>query len=139
MVSLDADGQLNPAEAVTLIRKAEEEGAALAIGVRTKPARISEGFAAWLLGRLVGIRDPLCGLKVYRADLVKEYSRACGRRVGMELAVRIIRAGHRWVQQTVSTKPSERGSRYGKGLAAELNIAGAALALVPVALFDQKP
>jgi glycosyltransferase involved in cell wall biosynthesis len=139
VISLDADGQLNPAEAVMLVRKTEDEKAALAIGVRTRPARISEGFAAWLLGRLLGIRDPLCGLKVYRADLVRQYSGACGRRVGMELAVRIIRAGHRWVQEAVSTKPSERGSRYGKGLAAELNIAGAALALVPIALFDHKP
>ena len=134
-VTLDADGQLDPVEALNLVREADTAGAALAVGVRGQPARISERFAAGLLGWLVGMRDPLCGLKAYRVDLIRMFPDACGRRVGMELAVRAVRGGYRLVQQHISTAPrSTRGSRYGRGLAAELRIVGAALALVPVAL-----
>ncbi|MGH8759613.1 MAG: N-acetylneuraminate synthase family protein [Burkholderiales bacterium] len=139
-VSLDADGQLDPADAVSLVGEAEAAGAALAVGVRPAPARVSERFAARILGALVGVRDPLCGLKAYRVDLLQAFPSSCGRRVGMELAVRAIRSGHRLVQRKISSAPrSGEGSRYGRGLAAELRIAGAALALIPVALIGARP
>lgn len=134
-VSLDSDGQLDPVEAVNLVREGEAAGAALAVGVRPRPARISERFAAALLGMLVGVRDPLCGLKAYRVDLLEAYPNACGRRVGMELAVRAVRARYGVVQRRVSTESRPtRVSRYGRGVVAELRITGAALALVPLAL-----
>lgn len=136
VVSLDADGQLEPLEGVNLVCEAEAAGVAIALGVRRQPARISERFAAGILGPLIGVRDPLCGLKAYRVDLLKAYPRACGRRVGMELAVCAIRGGYGVVQRDISTMPrSTRDSRYGRGVVAELRIAGAAVALVPLALF----
>ena len=139
VVSLDADGQLDPGEAVRLVREAEAAGAALALGVRGQPARIAERFAAGLLRRLFGVRDPLCGLKAYRVDLLKRYPKACGRRVGMELAVCAIRGGFGLIQQDVSAAPrSSYNSRYGEGLVAELRIAGAALALAPLALLGRQ-
>jgi glycosyltransferase involved in cell wall biosynthesis len=135
-LSLDGDGQLDPAEAASLVCEAEAAGAAVAIGVRPRPARLAERFAGRLLEALVGIRDPLCGLKAYRADVVRAFPGACGRRVGMELAVRATRAGYGVVQRGISTTPrSGRGSRYGSGVATEVRIAAAALALVPVAVF----
>jgi glycosyltransferase involved in cell wall biosynthesis len=139
VVSLDADGQLDPADAMSLVREAETVGAALAVGVRPAPARVSERFAARILGALVGVRDPLCGLKAYRIDLLRAFPSSYGRRVGMELAVRAIRSGYSMVQRCVSTvpRPTQR-SRYGGGVAAELRIAGAALALVPVALMGAR-
>ncbi|PYO39987.1 MAG: hypothetical protein DMD33_19175 [Gemmatimonadetes bacterium] len=139
-VSLDADGQLDPVDAMGLVREAEAAGVALAVGVRHKPARISERFAARILGALVGVRDPLCGLKAYRVDLLRAFPSACGRRVGMELAVRAVRSGYGLVQRNISSTPrSTARSRYGRGLIAELRIAGAALALVPVALIGVRP
>jgi glycosyltransferase involved in cell wall biosynthesis len=139
VVTLDADGQLDPGEAVRLVSEAEAAGASLALGVRGEPARISERFAGGLLRALFGVLDPLCGLKAYRVDLLKRYPEACGRRVGMELAVCAIRGGFGVVQRDVSAAPrSSHNSRYGEGLAAELRIAGAALALVPLALVGRQ-
>src|SRR5207245_2828921 len=105
VVSLDADGQLDPADAVKLVQEAEKAGAALGIGVRPAPARASERFAAQVLGALVGVHDPLCGLKAYRVDLLRAFPSSYGRRVGMELAVRAVRSGYAMVQRPVVTAP----------------------------------
>ena len=133
-VSLDADGQLDPVEALHLVHDAEAAGAAIAVGIRPQPARFSEWIASRLLYALVGIRDPLCGLKAYRVDVVRKFPDSCGRRVGMELAVRAVRGGYALAQANVSMEPRPKhGSRYGRGLAAEVRIVGAAMALVPMA------
>lgn len=135
VASVDGDGQLDPLEAARLMQEAEAAGVGVAVGIRSAHPRRSEQFAAWLLSHLFGVIDPLCGLKVYRADVIRRFGSSCGRRVGMELAVRAARNGVGLLQKPISTRPSERsGSRYGRGLKAELRIVGATLMLAPLAL-----
>jgi glycosyltransferase involved in cell wall biosynthesis len=133
--SVDGDGQLDPFEAARLADEAEAAGVGVAVGIRQMHPRRSEKFAAWMTSRLFGVTDPLCGLKVYRVDVIRDFARACGRRVGMELAIRATREGRGLLQKSISTKPSGREeSRYGRGWIAELTILAAALMLAPMAL-----
>lgn len=134
VASLDADGQLDPIEAARLAWEAEAAGVGVAIGIRPAHPRRSEQFAAWLLSHLFGVIDPLCGLKVYRAEIIRKFARSCGRRVGMELAIRAVRDGAGVLQKQISTRPSGRvESRYGRGLKTELRIVMATLVLTPLA------
>jgi glycosyltransferase involved in cell wall biosynthesis len=133
--SVDGDGQLDPFEAAKLADEAEAAGVGVAVGIRPMHPRRSEKFAAWMTSRLFGVTDPLCGLKVYRVDVIRDFADACGRRVGMELAIRAAREGRGLLQKRVSTTPSVReGSRYGRGWKAEIRILTAALMLAPMAL-----
>jgi glycosyltransferase involved in cell wall biosynthesis len=135
VVTLDADGQLDPRDAVALIEMAEDADVPLALGIRPAHARAAERFASWLVEKLVGVSDPLCGIKAYRSDLLRAYAPRAGRRVAMELAVAAAAQGHGFVQRPVATAPSARaGSRYGHGVRSELRILGATLALMPVAV-----
>jgi glycosyltransferase involved in cell wall biosynthesis len=135
VVTLDADGQLDPSEAAAIVNESEAAGADVGIGIRPQHARSAERFAARVTSRLFGVLDPLCGLKAYRPRIIRRFSRACGRRVGMELAVRAAASGARIVQRPVSIRPSGRtGSRYGHGLWSEIRIVAATLTLVPAAL-----
>lgn len=131
VVTLDADGQLDPVEAAALVSGADAAAVDVAVGIRPAPARVSERFASTLVSTLFGITDPLCGLKAYRVDIIHRFSEACGRRVGMELAVRAAAARCSILQRPVSIRPAERhGSRYGRGLWSEVRIVAAALALL---------
>jgi glycosyltransferase involved in cell wall biosynthesis len=133
--SVDGDGQLDPFEAAKLADEADAVGVAVAVGIRPAHPRRAEKFAAWMTSRLFGVTDPLCGLKVYRVDIIRRFADACGRRVGMELAVRAAKARVGLLQKPVSTRPSARAdSRYGRGVRAELRILAAALMLAPIAL-----
>jgi glycosyltransferase involved in cell wall biosynthesis len=140
VVTLDADGQLDPMEAAALVNEAEAAGADVGIGIRRSPARVSERFAALVTRRLFGVIDPLCGLKAYRPDVIRRFSAACGRRVGMELAVRAAASGRRLVQRPVSIRPAaRRGSRFGHGLWSEIRIVAATLTLLGAALPGARP
>jgi glycosyltransferase involved in cell wall biosynthesis len=135
VASVDGDGQLDPLEAAKLADEAEAAGVGVAVGIRPMHPRRSERFAAWMTSRLFGVTDPLCGLKVYRVDVIRDFASACGRRVGMELAIRAAREGRGLLQKRISTRPSARsGSRYGRGWVAEIQILAAALMLAPMAL-----
>jgi glycosyltransferase involved in cell wall biosynthesis len=135
VVTLDADGQLDPAEAASLVAAADAAGVDVAVGIRPAPARVSERFAAGLASTLFGIIDPLCGLKAYRPSIIQRFSASCGRRVGMELAVRAAAAWLGVLQRPVSIRPAARhGSRYGRGLWSEVRIVAATLALLACAV-----
>ena len=134
VVSLDADGQLDPAEAASLVAAADAAGVDIAVGIRPEPARLSERFAAYLASTLFGVTDPLCGMKAYRPAIIRRFSKSCGRRVGMELAVRAAAARYGMLQRPVSIRPAARHTRYGRGLWSEVRIVAAALALLPCVL-----
>jgi glycosyltransferase involved in cell wall biosynthesis len=67
-VTLDADGQHDP-ELLPHILNLLEEGADVVIGVRSRYARLAEHIFAYVTRLRYGIRDPLCGLKAYRASV----------------------------------------------------------------------
>jgi glycosyltransferase involved in cell wall biosynthesis len=138
--SVDGDGQIDPADVLPLVRAAEECGAVMGSGLRPRTARRSEYVASWLLGAFVGLRDPLCGLKAYRADFIRDHLDACGRHIGMELAVRAAKTSAGIVQRTIHPRRRLADmSRFGNGLKAELRILRATIALLPLAALGAKP
>lgn len=86
-ITLDADGQHDPSLLPHML-KLLDEGADVVIGIRSQRARLAENLFAGLTTLLYGIRDPLCGMKAYRASVYEQ----CGHfdsyhSIGTELAL----------------------------------------------------
>jgi glycosyltransferase involved in cell wall biosynthesis len=101
VVTLDADGQLDPHEAAATVRQAEAAGATVFIGRRARPPRLIERIAAPLFRRIFGIEDPFCGMKAFRADVLRRYLDYAGKHVNLALSVKAVRAGERLYQAPV--------------------------------------
>jgi hypothetical protein len=67
-VTLDVDGQ-HDAKLLPHILRLLEDAADIVIGVRSRHARLAEHIFACVTRLRYGIRDPLCGLKAYRASV----------------------------------------------------------------------
>jgi glycosyltransferase involved in cell wall biosynthesis len=112
-VTLDADGQLDPRDAVALVRGAEQAGAAVAVGIREHPPRILERLAAAVCRAVFGIVDPFCGVKAVRIDIVRRYKNYAGRNVNLALVVKALLGGDKLHQAPVRSAPRVAGvSRF---------------------------
>lgn len=132
IVTLDADGQHDPA-LVDRLLAALDAGADVVLGVRSRRARIGEHlFAAYTTLRW-GVRDPLCGLKGYRAGVF----RALGHfdsygSIGTELMLFALRRGLRVEQVPFEVRDRDGQPRFGRRLAANRKILRAlVLAMLP--------
>ena len=124
VVTLDADGQHDPAVLGDVLEPLRDRSADLVLGVRPAPAR----FAEWIFNGYVrmryGVPDILCGLKGYRMDLYREHGRFDGTRsVGTELALAGLARGV--ATSVVPVRVSARSggtARFGSALHANLRI-----------------
>jgi glycosyltransferase involved in cell wall biosynthesis len=121
-VTLDADGQHNTAT-ISLFARELEAGADIVVGVRDCTQRWAEKLFALIATALWNIRDPLCGMKGYRLDLL----RCAGRfdtyiSVGTEFCIRAARSGCVIRQVPVPTKQRNGAPRFGSGLRANIHI-----------------
>lgn len=91
IVTFDADGQHDPENLPTVIDMLRS-GSDLAVGIRPARARIAEKLFALVIWARYGLRDPLCGLKGYRATLYQEAGRfdSC-QSIGTQLALHAAR------------------------------------------------
>jgi hypothetical protein len=134
VVTLDADGQLSAHEAAKLVSDAIRAGAVVAVGIRSEPARITERFASRLLSGVLGIRDPLCGMKAFRIDVLRQHLSSAGSHINMDLVARIVLAGGWLYQAPINTRPRNSGkSRFG-GMRSELHILRATFEVLWLAL-----
>ena len=69
-ITLDADGQHDP-NFIKLFINQLENGKEMVLGVRDKPARISERIFSYWTSRYMNIQDPLCGMKAYKLSVYK--------------------------------------------------------------------
>lgn len=121
-ITLDADGQ-HTASSIWLFTRAFEAGADLVVGIRDRRQRWAETFFSFVAKFLWDIRDPLCGMKGYRLDLL----RAAGRfdtysSIGTEFCIRAARSGCVIYQVPVPTLSRIGISRFGGGLLPNLRI-----------------
>ncbi|WP_417317864.1 glycosyltransferase family 2 protein [Emcibacter sp.] len=72
-LSIDADNQHCPDCIPELVRPLQEGQAIVSIGVRPKPARLSEALFRLYTRARWGIRDILCGMKAYDTEALKNY------------------------------------------------------------------
>src|SRR6185295_15627379 len=103
IVTMDADGQHQPELVAKYV--AELEKVDLVLGVRDRRQRISEHVFAAVAGALYGIRDPLCGMKGYRAEVYDELGHFDSyRSIGTELPLFGVKRGHKFTQLPVMTR-----------------------------------
>ena len=69
VVTMDADGEHDPAVLSDFYRLLIEEQVPLVLGRRAKPARIGEYIFVWGIRVWLGIGDILCGCKGYRMEV----------------------------------------------------------------------
>ncbi len=122
IITIDADGQHNPAQLTQMIALLEE-GNELVLGVRDRFARIGETIFARCANFLWGVADPMCGMKGYATSL---YIRA-GRfdrykLIGSELAVRSIVAGCPTAKMDIIVRDRLDAPRFGRLLSANWRI-----------------
>lgn len=113
-VTLDADGQHDP-ELLPRMLKLLEEGADVVIGIRTRRARLTEHLFAMLTILMYGIRDPLCGMKAYRASVYEERGHFDSyRSIGTELALFAVRRRMRVEQVKFKVRERADAARFGR-------------------------
>lgn len=122
-VTFDADGQLDADDILRFADIAHREESDVVIGVRDYRNRTSEYLLAWYGRWRFGIRDPLCGMKLYRLTSARRhFPFDQAKLVGMELAFRMATGGCRISEATIHVTPRLGDSRYGSALRGNLKI-----------------
>jgi glycosyltransferase involved in cell wall biosynthesis len=129
-VTVDSDGQFSVDDVAFNLAAADEAGAQIMAGARESLPRLSEKLAAACLKPLLGIRDPFCGVKAFRAEIVARYGATAGRRVNLEMLARAKLGGARVVERVLNVTQRRFGaSRFG-GLGGERRLIVAFLAVL---------
>ena len=126
VVTLDADGEHDPALLARFRDAMLFDGAQLVIGVRARKQRVAETVMGWYIRRRFGVRDILCGMKGYDLDLWRAnggFDHARG--IGTELAVNSMRRGVTAVEIPVSGTRRVDAPRFDRPLRANLRIMAA--------------
>lgn len=71
IITLDADGQHLP-ELIAKFVEILEGNVDVVMGIRSQRQRLAEHFFAWYTNLRYGIKDPLCGMKGYKACLYRK-------------------------------------------------------------------
>lgn len=122
ILTIDADGQHNIDDLDHIINLLTS-GSNVFVGVRPSFQRWSEILFGWLGARLWGIRDPLCGLKGYRREVLNWYGRFdTYRSIGTELALTAAASGIRIDQMPIKVNPRFGSSRFGGKIKANIRI-----------------
>ena len=119
VVSLDADLQNDPADIPAMVRKLEESGSDMVIGVRVNRAdtwnrkmqsKIGNGVRNWITGD--HITDTGCSLKLVKREAIDDVRLFTGMHRFLPTLVRY--AGYRVVEMPVNHRPRKFGtSKYG--------------------------
>lgn len=130
LITVDADGQHNPAQLSEMIGYLDQ-GYQLVLGERDRLQRISEVVFARVACRRWRIRDPLCGMKAYSAELYRKAGRfdSC-HSIGSELAVRSVVDGARVATMAIITRDRLDAPRFGRRFSANMRILRAMFVLL---------
>jgi glycosyltransferase involved in cell wall biosynthesis len=122
IISMDADGQHDPATLPTFI-KALEDGAEVVIGIRDQLQRFAEHFFAFVASVLWKINDPLCGMKGYTVDIYRELGHFDSYdSIGTELAIFAARRQKYIYQVPIRTRPRLDKPRFGNRFRSNVRI-----------------
>lgn len=117
-ITLDGDGQHSPAT-LELFKEKLANGADVVVGVRDRHQRFAESLFAFVGKHFYGVRDPLCGMKGYRLDLLSRADHFDSyRSIGTELTLRASRSNCRIEEVDVLTRDRTGQSRFGNGVIA---------------------
>lgn len=127
IITVDGDGQHAPTLLQAFIDQIDA-GADVVIGIRSKRQRWAEDLFAGYTSLRFGIKDPLCGMKAYRARI---YS-ALGHfdsyaSIGTELMLFAAMKGYRFSQIRFDVRERSGSSRFGQALDGNYKICRALL------------
>jgi len=119
---MDADGQHNPINLLKFI-DALSSGSEMVIGVRPSKQRFSESIFSCYTKLRFGIKDPLCGMKGYKAELYNFLGHfdSYGS-IGTELMMVAAINRFKFVQLKIKISHRSGDSRFGDSLIANLKI-----------------
>jgi glycosyltransferase involved in cell wall biosynthesis len=121
-VTMDADGQHDPM-LLEIYRQELESGAELVVGQRDRTQRWSEMLFGTITSMIWGLKDPLCGMKGYRIDLLMHLENLnTYQSIGTELAMRLVKGKALIAQPKIKTRSRTGLSRFGSGLKANIRI-----------------
>jgi glycosyltransferase involved in cell wall biosynthesis len=135
VLTMDADGQ-HRAAAIAQFIAAAAAGADVVIGVRNRKQRLAEHVFAWVTRSYLGIRDPLCGMKLYRIGIYRALGHFDSyKSIGTELMLYAACNGSRLAQVPIATPERQGAPRFGSGLRPNLRILMALLRFLRRAVF----
>lgn len=127
IVTTDADGEINPS-LIPIIFNELEKGFDIVIGVRSNISRFAEKISALFTFVMWGIGDPLCGLKGYKAQALKEVNHLYTYdSYGTEILYNFLVKGFKFSSIFVDITPREDHSRIGSVFTANFKIMKALL------------
>lgn len=129
-ITVDADGQHNPAQIGNFIRHLEE-GCDLVMGNRHRYQRIAEVIFARVAWMLWKVSDPVCGMKAYHMDWYRKFGYFDSfHSIGTELAIRSIASGCKFIEVPIVTRERLDAPRFARTFAANMKILRAMAILV---------
>lgn len=114
LLTMDADGQHDPRSVQLMIQSMLADDVDLIVGQRQESARFSEWLYCKYFSHRFEILDPLCGLKVYRTKLYKEYGTfETYDSIGTELLTWALLKGFNIQQVPVNIRSRQDEPRFG--------------------------
>ncbi len=130
-ITMDADGEHDPALIARFRDILEARQVPLVLGVRPRKQRLAETVMGLYVKARFGVDDILCGMKGYDLHLLAENGGFdCTGSIGTELAINSIRNGAEFRQIDVSGTPRADTPRFGRRWRANLRILAALWRLV---------
>ncbi|WP_064791837.1 glycosyltransferase family 2 protein [Shewanella woodyi] len=129
VTTVDADGQHDPESVLAVIQAASNADIDIVIGQRNEHARISEKVFGLYFRYKFGIKDPLCGLRLYRLSLFTQYGQfETFDSIGSELMTWALATGKRYLCVDVNIRDRADQPRFGSGVKVNLRILKSLLA-----------
>ncbi len=113
MITVDADGQ-HPYESLkAIINRINSSAPDLIVGVRPNFARFSERLFSLYFRFVYGVIDPLCGLKAYRANTLKNHPKEKFNSIGTYHMARLLSEGRKCEQLAIKVEERSDQPRIG--------------------------
>jgi glycosyltransferase involved in cell wall biosynthesis len=122
IITVDADGQHDPFLIQKFIDRIDA-GVDVVVGIRSRRQRFAEHLFAWYTRFRFGIKDPLCGMKAYRAVVYETLGHfdSYGS-IGTELMIFAAKKGCRLGQIPFSVRERKDQTRFGRVLVGNYKI-----------------
>ena len=126
IITIDADGQLPVKYLIEFVNIAKENKYDLVVGNRNFKNRFSEILTSYLLNFFLKIKDPFCGLKLYKySSICKFLPFDSMNLVGSELLIKSYKHKLNILQYPIFVHKRQDQSRYGNNLMGEFKIISA--------------
>jgi glycosyltransferase involved in cell wall biosynthesis len=125
IITMDADGEHSPEFLPEFASALAEQEVQIVLGVRTRKHRLIERVMGLYVRARFGPRDILCGMKGYRAELVRDNGGLGSGFVGTELALKSVAKGMKFAEVLVDGVRRSDTPRFGNSWRANVQILGA--------------